>query len=126
MQARYRWTALQVTAVFTVLFLLLGVWQPLFFLGLLLTVPLLALGGYDFIQKKHSLPRNFPILGRFRYLIEAFGPALHQYVVESNKDGAPFDRDLRSLIYQRSKNLEAKKPFGTERSIKFKIPTIAE
>ena len=117
MQVRYRWTALQVTAVFTLLFFFLGFWYPFFFLGLLLTVPLLALGGYDFIQKKHSLPRNFPILGRFRYLIEAFGPALHQYVVESNKDGAPFDRDLRSLIYQRSKNLEAKKPFGTELNV---------
>ncbi|RLB72982.1 MAG: FMN-binding glutamate synthase family protein [Deltaproteobacteria bacterium] len=117
MQVRYRWTALQVTTVFSVVFLLLGFWSPFFFLGLLLTAPLLLLGGYDLLQKKHSLPRNFPILGRFRYLIEAFGPALHQYVVESNKDGAPFNRDLRSLIYQRSKDIEGKKPFGTELNV---------
>lgn len=117
MQVRYRWTALQVTTAFTVVFLLLGFWFPFFFFGLLLTVPLLALGIYDLLQKKHSLPHNFPILGRFRYLIEAFGPALHQYVVESNRDGAPFNRDLRSLIYQRSKNIEGKKPFGTEMNV---------
>ena len=117
MQARYRWTALQVTTAFTLIFLLLGLWIPFFFFGLFLTLPLLALGLYDLVQKKHSLPRNFPILGRLRYLIEAFGPALHQYVVESNKDGAPFNRDLRSLIYQRSKNLEGKKPFGTEMDV---------
>jgi glutamate synthase domain-containing protein 2 len=117
MQARYRWTALQVTTALTLMFLLLGFWLPFFFLGLFVTVPLLALGLYDLVQKKHSLPRNFPILGRMRYLIEAFGPALHQYVVESNKDGAPFNRDLRSLIYQRAKNLEGKKPFGTELNV---------
>ncbi len=117
MQARYRWAALQVTVAFTLIFLLLGFWLPFFFFGLLLTAPFLALGFYDLAQKKHSLPHNFPILGRLRYLIEAFGPALHQYVVESNKGGAPFNRDLRSLIYQRSKNLEGKKPFGTELNV---------
>ena len=117
MQVRYRWTALQVTVIMNLIVLLLGFWKPFFFLGLLLTAPLLALGIYDLLQKTHSLPRNFPILGRFRYLIEAFGPALHQYVVESNKGGAPFNRDLRSLIYQRSKDIEGKKPFGTELNV---------
>ncbi|MDX2479558.1 MAG: FMN-binding glutamate synthase family protein [Desulfuromusa sp.] len=117
MQVRYRWTALQVTIALTVTTLLLGLWCAYFFWGLLLTGPLLLLGVYDLQQKTHSLPRNFPILGRFRYLVEAFGPALHQYVVESNKGGAPFNRDLRSLIYQRSKNLEGKKAFGTELNV---------
>jgi len=117
MQARYRWTALQVTAGINLIILLLGFWQPVCLLGLFVTAPLLGLGIYDLLQRKHSLPHNFPILGRFRYLIEAFGPALHQYVVESNRDGAPFNRDLRSLIYQRSKNIEGKKAFGTELNV---------
>ena len=117
MQTRYRWTALQVTIALTVVIVLFGFWSPYFFWGLLLTVPLVLLGLYDLSQKTHSLPRNFPILGRLRYLIEAFAPALHQYVVESNRGGAPFNRDLRTLIYQRSKNLEAKKAFGTEMNV---------
>lgn len=117
MQVRYRWTTLQVVVTLTVILILLGQWQVYFYWGLLLTGPLLLLGIVDLIQKKHSLPRNFPILGRIRYLIEAFGPALHQYVVESNKDGAPFNRDLRSIVYQRSKNLEGKKAFGTELNV---------
>lgn len=117
MQVRYRWTALQVTIALSILFILLGLWHAGFFWGLLLTAPLLLLGFIDLTQKTHSLPHNFPILGRMRYMIEAFGPALHQYVVESNKDGAPFNRDLRSLVYQRSKNLEGKKAFGTELNV---------
>lgn len=114
MQVRYRWLAFQITVVMNVVVVLLGCWQSFFLVGLVVTVPLLLLGIYDMRQKAHSLPRNFPILGRMRYLIEGVGPALHQYVVESNRDGAPFNRDLRSIVYQRSKNIEGKKAFGTE------------
>ena len=42
------------------------------------------------------------------------GPELHQYLVENDTDGRPFDRDTRSVIYERAKNVGDKKPFGTE------------
>ena len=92
----------------------LGLISLHFLWPLLLFIPLAALGLWDLRQSAHSLLRNYPIWGHFRYLIEAFGPALHQYIVESNKAGMPFNRDSRSLVYQRAKNAEAKKAFGTE------------
>ncbi|NHZ73068.1 MAG: FMN-binding glutamate synthase family protein [Nitrospirae bacterium] len=82
--------------------------------GLLITVPLVVLGTWDHFQASHGLLRNYPIMGHVRYLIEDTGAELRQYVVESNLDGRPFNRDMRSLIYQRSKGVADKKPFGTE------------
>ncbi|MFP6563708.1 MAG: FMN-binding glutamate synthase family protein [Myxococcota bacterium] len=77
-------------------------------------VPLAVLGVHDHVQTRHSILRNYPILGHLRFLLEDMGPELHQYMVESNTDGAPFDRDHRTLMYERAKNVEDTKPFGTE------------
>lgn len=35
---------------------------------------LLGLAARDLIQKDHALRRNFPILARLRYALEAIGP----------------------------------------------------
>ncbi len=103
------------------LFLLLAVagsqWPWLWWLLGLVVGPLTLLGVWDVCQKRHSILRNYPILGHFRFVLEDLGPELHQYVVESNKDGRPFNRDQRSLMYQRAKNVEDKKPFGTELNV---------
>ena len=83
----------------------------------LLAVPfalLILLGIYDLTQTNHSITRNYPVLGHLRFLLESAGPELHQYFVESNTSGRPFDRDERSLMYERAKNIEGIKPFGTE------------
>ena len=77
-------------------------------------VPLTILGFWDLVQKRHAILRNFPIIGHLRFLIEGMGPELHQYLVENATDGRPFDRDTRSLMYRRAKNVQDKKPFGTE------------
>src|SRR6185436_15292675 len=55
--------------------------------------------------------------GHLRFLMEDMGPELHQYLVEKNTDGRPFDRDTRSLLYQRAKSVVDKKPFGTEHDV---------
>ncbi len=114
MNHRIRLFPLQIVAVLTLLFILLGVWNLFFLWPLIVLLPILFLGIWDLQQKSHSLLRNFPIIGHFRYLIEEFGPPLRQYIVEDNREGNPFNRDFRSLVYQRAKNVEAKKPFGTE------------
>ena len=79
--------------------------------------PLSVLGLYDVFQRRHSILRNYPIIGHLRFLIEDMGPELHQYLVESNTDGTPFDRDHRSLFYARAKSVEDTKPFGTELNV---------
>ena len=80
-------------------------------------VPLALLGIYDYFQHRHSILRNYPLAGRMRFLLEGMGPELHQYLVENDTDGRPFDRDTRSVIYERAKNVGDKKPFGTEHDV---------
>jgi glutamate synthase domain-containing protein 2 len=110
--------ALWAVLIAVVIVAVLGVaHDPRWFVLELVLVPLAALGVWDLFQPKHSLLRNYPLLGHFRFVIEDLGPELHQYLVESNTDGRPFDRDTRSLIYQRSKGEADKKPFGTERDV---------
>src|SRR5699024_12264628 len=75
---------------------------------------LLGIAIHDVIQRKHSVLRNYPVLGHMRYLLEEIRPELQQYFIERNFDGRPFDRGTRSSIYQRAKNTKAEQPFGTE------------
>ncbi|HEY4157879.1 MAG TPA: FMN-binding glutamate synthase family protein, partial [Polyangiaceae bacterium] len=93
---------------------LLGrLWYPALW-ALLVVAPLVLLGLYDLLQTQHTIRRNFPLLGRFRYLFEAVRPEIQQYFVESNSSGRPFSRELRSLVYRRAKNVTDTLPFGTE------------
>lgn len=79
--------------------------------------PLIVLGLYDVIQRKHALLRIYPIIGHGRYLMEEFRPEIQQYFVESNIDGMPFSREFRSVIYQRAKGELDTLPFGTQHDV---------
>ncbi len=78
---------------------------------------LAALAAYDLAQRKHSVLRNYPVVGHLRYALEKIRPELQQYFIERNWDGRPFDRDIRSLIYGRAKGQGAEQSFGTERDV---------
>ena len=75
--------------------------------------PIIGLGVYDMVQKKHSILRLYPVLGHFRYLLESVRPEIQQYFVESDTGGTPISREFRSLIYQRAKGARDTRPFGT-------------
>ena len=75
------------------------------------------IGAHDLLQSRHSILRNYPVLGHFRFLAEKIRPEIQQYFVESNTDGKPFDREIRSLVYQRAKGDEDSEPFGTQRDV---------
>jgi glutamate synthase domain-containing protein 2 len=79
--------------------------------------PLVAIGIYDYFQVQRSIPRNFPLIGRMRYLLEAIRPEINQYFIESDTEGMPFDRDERSLVYQRAKRERDTVPFGTKMDV---------
>jgi glutamate synthase domain-containing protein 2 len=79
----------------------------------LIIISLLSIGIYDFFQKKHSILRNFPILGHIRYLLEFLRPEIRQYFIASDTDEKPFSRELRSIVYQRAKHMADTMPFGT-------------
>ncbi|WP_264565042.1 FMN-binding glutamate synthase family protein [Flavobacterium sp. N3904] len=78
---------------------------------------LIIIGFFNTIQKKHTILRNFPVLGYFRYLFEMIAPEIQQYFIERSTDGKPFSRNQRSLVYQRAKNIDANTPFGTQLNI---------
>ncbi|MEB3766720.1 FMN-binding glutamate synthase family protein [Acinetobacter sp. MD2] len=79
----------------------------------LITGLLSALGIYDILQNKHSILKNYPIMGHFRFIFEDFRPEIRQYFIEADRDALPFSRIQRSLVYQRAKNQNADKPFGS-------------
>lgn len=72
---------------------------------------------YDLIQKKHAILRNFPVIGHFRYILEAVGPELRQYIVTDNDEERPFSRDQRRWVYASSKKQNNYFGFGTDNDL---------
>ena len=79
----------------------------------LVVLPVIFLGLSDMLQTKQSIKRLYPVLGRFRYLLESVRPEIQQYFVENETEGSPISREFRSLIYQRAKGARDTRPFGT-------------
>jgi glutamate synthase domain-containing protein 2 len=78
------------------------------------TAALAGLVGYDLLQRRRAILRNFPILGHLRYALEAFGPELRQYIVTSNNEERPFSRDQRRWVYASSEGKPNVFGFGTD------------
>ncbi|MCZ6834744.1 MAG: FMN-binding glutamate synthase family protein [Planctomycetota bacterium] len=84
---------------------------------LVVLVGLGALAYYDLTQKQHAILRNFPIIGHFRYWLEAVGPELRQYIVTDNNEERPFSRDQRRWVYASSKKQNNYFGFGTDNEL---------
>ena len=78
---------------------------------------LTLLGIRDLTQKSHAVLRNYPISAHLRFLLEEIRPEMRQYFFESEKDGMPFSRDTRAVVYQRAKMVLDKRPFGTQEDV---------
>ncbi len=84
---------------------------------LALAIPLAIIAIYDLVQTKHTILRNFPVLGHIRFILEFFRPEIQQYFIANNEEERPFNREKRSVIYRRSKSIRDTIPFGTELDI---------
>lgn len=73
-----------------------------------------GLGVYDIVQRRHSLWRNYPVIGHGRMLMEVLRPPIQQYFVEDDTSGTPVNRMYRSVVYQRAKKALDTVPFGTK------------
>ncbi|MDX1782231.1 MAG: FMN-binding glutamate synthase family protein, partial [Thalassovita sp.] len=91
--------------------------SPWFAVPYVLFSLLMILGIRDVVQPGHAILRNYPIIGHMRFLFEGIRPEIRQYLIESDQDEEPFSRDERSLIYQRAKGVEDKRPFGTRQRV---------
>ncbi len=69
---------------------------------------------YDLLQRRHAILRNFPIIGHLRYILEAFGPELRQYIVTGNDDERPFSRNQRRWVYATAKRQDPHFGFGSD------------
>ncbi len=98
-------TQLAVLAIFALLFAM--------FLGPPLVLGLLYLS--DRRQTQHAVLRNFPILGRVRYLLEHVGPELRQYLFDADLEGKPFTREGYRTIVFAGKYLKTLISFGSKR-----------
>lgn len=78
---------------------------------------LVGVAGYDLLQRRHALLRNFPIIGHARYALEAIGPELRQYIVTSNDEERPFSRDQRRWVYASAKGQNNYFGFGTDNDL---------
>jgi glutamate synthase domain-containing protein 2 len=76
-------------------------------------LPVISLGVYDMLQRRHAILRLYPVIGHFRYVFESVRKEIQQYFVESDVDGRPINREFRALVYQRAKGDRDTRPFGT-------------
>ncbi|MBU8873730.1 FMN-binding glutamate synthase family protein [Reyranella sp. MMS21-HV4-11] len=81
--------------------------------GFAIALFLTLVGFFDYYQTKHAILRNYPIAAHLRFIFEAIRPEMRQYFFEGEKDGLPFPRDRRAIVYQRAKMMLDVRPFGT-------------
>ncbi|WP_421887656.1 FMN-binding glutamate synthase family protein [Methylibium sp.] len=83
----------------------------------LVFVALVGTGVHDVRQSRHSVLRNYPVIGHLRFFFEFIRPEMRQYFIEGDNEAAPFSRQQRSLVYQRAKGEPDKRPFGTQHDV---------
>ena len=110
---RNEFTAFSILSLLVVAGISWFLW-PGFAWVLIVLLPIIFLGFYDMFQARHAIMRNFPILGRGRYVMEELRPKIYQYFIESDTDGRPFGRIFRAIVYQRAKKELSTTPFGTQ------------
>ena len=84
---------------------------------LLITITYSLVGAYDIFFSPHSLNRLYPVSAYIRYFLEHFRKEIHQYFVANDTEELPFNREQRSLVYQRAKDIRDTIAFGTQRDL---------
>ncbi|QYJ87578.1 FMN-binding glutamate synthase family protein [Shewanella mesophila] len=97
------------------LFTQIGGWPS----SLLLSVTLLytIIGSYDMFYSPHTLSRLYPVVAYLRYFLESYRIEIQQYFIANDTEEAPFNREQRSLVYQRAKNVRDTIAFGTQHDL---------
>ncbi|QDX80525.1 FMN-binding glutamate synthase family protein [Denitratisoma sp. DHT3] len=77
-------------------------------LGVLLVLAILGTAAYwyvrDTTQKRHTILRNYPLVGHLRYVFERLGEYFRQYFFLGDREERPFNRATRSWVYRLAKN----------------------
>src|SRR5947208_5283719 len=99
-----RFVIYTLSIVLTLLFVALA-WRdpgllPYLSIPIALFAGLTLLGTMDLVQTRHAILRNYPISAHLRFLLEEMRPEMRQYFFEDDKQGMPFSRDKRAVVYQ--------------------------
>ena len=84
-------------------------------IGVLLVIVLFIL---DISQTKSAIRRNYPVVGRFRYVFEHLGEFFRQYFFAMDREEMPFNRAQRSWVYRAAKNIDNTVGFGSTRDLR--------
>jgi glutamate synthase domain-containing protein 2 len=71
----------------------------------------------DKTQNSQAIRRNYPVIGRFRYLFEKQGEFFRQYFFAMDREELPFNRAERSWVYRAAKNVDRTIAFGSTRNL---------
>ncbi len=99
-QALIQWSALTLLFVIGLLILLTGILYLV-----------------DRTQTTHTIRRNYPVVGRFRYWFEHLGTFFRQYFFAMDREELPFNRAERSWVYRAAKKTDTTIPFGSTRQL---------
>lgn len=88
--------------------------NPATFAFVIIAAGLFIMCIHDITQKKHSLLRNYPLIGRLRWVFEHERTKIQQYFIEHDTNGTPYNKEKRSDVYQKSKNELNTVAFGTQ------------
>ncbi|HEY1856077.1 FMN-binding glutamate synthase family protein [Acidocella sp.] len=69
---------------------------------------------HDKRQINHTILRNFPVIGHFRYFAETWGEYMRQYQYLPDWAERPFNRLERSWVYRSAKGVSNLVSFGSE------------
>lgn len=72
----------------------------------------------DVNQTEHAIRRNFPVIGRFRYLFENMGDYFRQYFFAQDREELPFNRAQRTWVYRAAKGIDNTIAFGSTRDLR--------
>ncbi len=71
----------------------------------------------DISQTKDAVRRNYPVLGRFRYIFSTLGEFFRQYFFAMDREEMPFNRAEREWIYKSSEGKDNTIAFGSTKNL---------
>ena len=88
----------------------------IFFIGsaLLLIIVLYII---DRGQTENAIRRNYPVIGRFRYLFQHLGEFFRQYFFAMDREELPFNRAQRTWVYRAAQDVDSTVAFGSTRDL---------
>jgi glutamate synthase domain-containing protein 2 len=86
--------------------------------GIVLIGGLIVLIIHDVTQKKHTVLRNFPVVGRLRFFFENLGEYFRQYFFAGDRAELPFNRATRGFVYRLAKGEGSIIGFGSTNDLR--------